>query len=1281
MSSLKRRVRNWLLTTVAVLVIGLAVLLGLFRLAASQLPEYRAQLEARASEAAGLPVRFGSVDARLHFNGPELIIRDARVLDPETGQVLIRAQTGGVSLNFWSLIRDRSFNVSKIFLDGANLKIDRTSDGRFHIHGLDAGNVAGDAEFRLADLPKGLFELRRTTIGLEDQLSGVGPWTFSGVEIRLVNNGDLIELDGSVKLPKELGRSLTLKAELQNPGGEPADSRWEAHVDARQIDLQGWAELIPDRFRLVEEGSGDLALRVFAMGGELDHASVRADLSGLRIYQAPGSSASIPYEKLAGRFEFDRVDNGWTAAARDLQLDMSGHQWKPGEIEVNLRRDDSGLESVSQIDLRLDFVGLDQLSPLLGWMPDDAARERLLGLNPRGQIHNLDLAITRAADKVQAYRVAGEFSGLGVDADQGVPAVDGMNGRIDADESSGTLALASHSVAVDFPGVFRWPLQADRLAGDVAWTMEGDSVVVRSDGLEIERGPIRIVADAILQVAEGQSPELKLNAVLENAPLADIEPFLPVSIMSDNLTKWLDNALLSGTIPRADVVIDGPLNKFPFRDNEGVFTAEFPIEGLTLRYAEGWPDIENIEARAKFDKISLAVDVSSGDVLGNRARNAQVRFDNLDEAVMRLDVDVEGDLSNSWEYVRQSGLAKIFGDTTELLTMSGANSMSVDLTLPVRKPDQIEVDLELGITNGQVAIAGLNPAFSEINGSISVKNEVISGTGLNAVFMDHPVVIDVVPRVTTDHTYAVIRGAGQLNGPDLDRLGIPWADRASGTTAYRASATIPTRGGGNVQLQVLTDLEGLVFNWPAPLNKGLEPRDLRVDLEILPEDLMDLGIAYAPGINARLRLEHEPGQPWQVYTGMVTTDGEATLPEDQGLVVTGQIEATSLEDWLEAAGTGSSDEQQFDLRRLLREVRVSVGNAAAIGYQFGAVDLLMQRGVEGWQVQLDGEKINGHLGLPYALDSGAMVVELQRAYLIDPVEAVDADADDGDGTDPRNIPAADITVEDFRFSDMQLGKLSAVVDHVDDGVVIDQLSFVSAPLEITGNASWLRVADGQQTQVDLILKSNDLTAALANLNLAESLKADSGIANGQVYWDGPPTGEFLSRISGDVSIDIRDGALEEVKPGAGRLVGLLSVTQLPRRLSLDFKDVFKKGLAFDSLSGDFVLQSGQAYTNNLTLDGPAANVVLIGRTGLADRDYDQTAVVSASFGSTLPVAGALVGGPAVGAAVFALSKIFKKPLDQISQAYYRITGPWDDPTIEPITGDVEVAEATPPATP
>jgi uncharacterized protein YhdP len=129
----------------------------------------------------------------------------------------------------------------------------------------------------------------------------------------------------------------------------------------------------------------------------------------------------------------------------------------------------------------------------------------------------------------------------------------------------------------------------------------------------------------------------------------------------------------------------------------------------------------------------------------------------------------------------------------------------------------------------------------------------------------------------------------------------------------------------------------------------------------------------------------------------------------------------------------------------------------------------------------------------------------------------------------------------------------------------------------------------------------------------------------------------------------------------------MSFVELPRRLALDFRDVTEEGLAFDSVSGDFALRGGNAFTDNLLIKGAAVDIGVAGRTGLGTQDYDQTVVVSGNPSGPLAVAGALAAGPVIGAGVLVLSQVFKGQLQGLTRAYYRITGPWSAPVVERVS--------------
>ena len=260
---------------------------------------------------------------------------------------------------------------------------------------------------------------------------------------------------------------------------------------------------------------------------------------------------------------------------------------------------------------------------------------------------------------------------------------------------------------------------------------------------------------------------------------------------------------------------------------------------------------------------------------------------------------------------------------------------------------------------------------------------------------------------------------------------------------------------------------------------------------------------------------------------------------------------------------------------------------------------------------------------------------------------------------------------------LEFGELVAGMTRVPTGVVVERFETLRPSFTVTGTGHWMADEEGQRTALEAEIVTTNLLATSEDLGYRPDIKADAGRAVLDVRWPGPPDGHFVEHISGNVRLEIGKGQIINVQPGAGRVLGLLSLSALPRRLSLDFRDVFQKGLGFDSIKGDFLLEDGHAYTSNLMLVGPAADIGVVGRAGLALRDYDQTAVVRTNLGSTLPLAGVIAGGPIIGGALLIFTEMFKRPMKGIARVSYRVTGSWDEPVIERVSvADGEGSTAT-----
>lgn len=169
----------------------------------------------------------------------------------------------------------------------------------------------------------------------------------------------------------------------------------------------------------------------------------------------------------------------------------------------------------------------------------------------------------------------------------------------------------------------------------------------------------------------------------------------------------------------------------------------------------------------------------------------------------------------------------------------------------------------------------------------------------------------------------------------------------------------------------------------------------------------------------------------------------------------------------------------------------------------------------------------------------------------------------------------------------------------------------------------------------------------------------------------------LARLNGTLKVSVAEGRIPDADPGAGRIFGLFNLSAIPRRLSLDFGDFFKSGFSFDSIEGTFTLKDGNAFTTDLKVKGPAADIVVDGRAGLKAKDYDQTMEVTPHVGGALMIGGAVVGGPVGAAAGAVLQGVLRKALNDVTRVRYSVTGSWEKPVITEIAKETVKGEPAP----
>jgi uncharacterized protein YhdP len=204
-----------------------------------------------------------------------------------------------------------------------------------------------------------------------------------------------------------------------------------------------------------------------------------------------------------------------------------------------------------------------------------------------------------------------------------------------------------------------------------------------------------------------------------------------------------------------------------------------------------------------------------------------------------------------------------------------------------------------------------------------------------------------------------------------------------------------------------------------------------------------------------------------------------------------------------------------------------------------------------------------------------------------------------------------------------------------------------------------------------MMTAESLGELLQSLDISSSLEGGQTVLQFDAWWPGSPAAFALARLNGDIEFSISRGQITNASTGTGKVLGLLSIQSLPRRLSLDFRDVFDSGFGFETASGTFHMENGTASTDDVKLSSSAASITLQGSTDLVKQQYNQQMTVMPGLGNTLPVIGAIAAGPGGAAAGLALQGLLHEQLGKATQVQYTITGSWDEPIIEPIVKEDE----------
>lgn len=1268
------RLRFAVLALATALVIVFGVLAGLIQLALPWVERHPQQVERWLSQRLERTVVIGQVRGRWIGGGPVLALENVRIAAADPQQPPLVIPNAELAFNPWALVR-RNHAVSEFRIGGLDLQLVRV-DGAWQLHGLDLVPKGGNEAFSMGAL--GAIEIRDSKFAVVDAEHDLD--LRLGVPVlRLLNRGALTHVVGRVRLLGSDSPPLELVADLdlnQRSG--------EIYLGGRDLDLARAAARQTPGGVLIAGGRGEVQVWANVSAARLDQVRAKVDLreaqfGGVAPISLDGKTpldekaAVAPraaFERLAFAARWRREDGGWSFDLADF-VAASDPTTKPARLSIQ-RRGEEANPSYLAGAVALPLEPLGSLAMLFAAAPE-GLRHWLYLAHPRGLVESADLRWNGAAD----FDANAQLRGLDLGDANRAPGVAQLDLDLHGDAQAILLQLPQQALRIDYPRVFRKPFVFSQFGGDVivrpgeeGWHIETDRLAFEGEGYGGElRGDV--------ELHSGRRPFLDLYAVITHGDVIAAKLFWPTTNMSPKAIAWLDRGLVDGRLVGARAALRGDLADWPFRDYTGRMIARAEVADLDLIYDANWPHAEKVHAFATFENSGMQAEVASAESMGNTVSQANATIADFNQAVLDLGLRGEGSGATLLGFLRATPIGKRNEEALKDLDIGGKGVLGLKLNLPIKQIETLTLDGTVDLGGAKLDQRAYDLHFNEVAGQLRFNQKGMTVDGLDAKFRGRPVKLALaIGGAASDPRHAF---EASLSGrypattvfADVPAI-LPALTRFPGDSTWKAGVDIDTSAaGGRKRLTLQSDLRGTAIQLPAPLAKDADaalPFKLTLDLPYAGQ-AFEATLGNLVTVKARLSDAKRPFAA-RVEFGTATP----TAPPTQGVSIGGRAPDFDAGGWIDLARLNSGEGGRIG--GVLQGIDLRVDDFLIGGRGFGEMRMNIDSNAAAATIRLDGKAAAGTLTIPNVdLASRGVTAKFQHVYWPDaPESAADDDKSTLADTAPASLPPLHLVVDDFRLGKASFGSAEFESHPIANGMQIEKLQARSPNMDMSASGEWTGVAKNNHSKLAVELTAKNLGQMMAALGFSGLVDGGAARVAIDASWAGPPSAFALSKLDGTLDIDVSEGRFPDVEPGAGRLFGLLSLTEIPRRLSLDFSDFFKSGLSFNSIKGKFRLADGNAYTDGLAINSPAADIVVTGRTGLRAKDYDQQMTVSPHAGVTLPIVGAIAGGPIGAAAGLVMQGILHKPLGKVIAIRYHVLGSWEKPRIVAVAREARKAD-------
>ncbi len=1314
-----RRALNWTLGLVAFAWVAVLVAWSALHVfIVPRIGDYREALQVQATRALGVRVEIGSIHAQGGWLVPWFELTDIQLFDKE-GREALRLPRVLAAVSPRSLLLGQ---FEQLDIEQPELEIRRDAQGHVWVAGLDTG-VASDGSGADWFFSQPEFVVRGGVVHWRDEsrLSAVQAnapvLTLQSVDVSINNQWFQHELSADVTPPAALGQRVSVHGKFyQLPWRRSGDlAQWSGEMfgDLPFVNLATLRQWVPmDKGLSLQEGRGAVRLWADVQKGEL--VGVTADVALDAVDARLGADLQpLGLRHVHGRIGAQSSDEGIEISSQDLVFDtQEGEHWPGGEVRVSWRGD--AFESGTLSADRLDLDALAQISQRLP-LPE-ALRAMLSRVQPQGQVNQLKATWQKNEDATLLYSAKGQVRQLAVQRDAlpdspfaNLPGLQGAQLEFDFTHKSGKARVSIQKGSVTLPvGLDEPRIALEEASVQIAWQLKDEEVA-----LQFTQG--RVVNDDVAGEFNGNWKTgeanarlpgvLDLTATLSRAKAAQVHRYLPNTLPA-GVRAYVRDAVKAGDASHVTMRLRGNLRDMPF-DNPKL--GEFRIVAQVAQGAyayvpsvSAWPALTEVNGELVFDRSALQFKGSTklAGATGMTWQKVIANIPELTEPVVSVTGEAHGPLAQVLGVIAKSALNDLTGTVLSKSQATGDANFKLALTLPINALDQSKVQGSVVFADNALQVIPGTPVLNRTRGTLQFSEQGFQLKAVQAQLLGGDAVLDgglsFVAVEGQSPLQLKIRGELTAEGLRQAReLGFAsrLAQRATGGSSY--NATLGLRR-GQPELLITSDLKGMALGLPAPLNKVAAAKlPLRIESHLTRESLQPKARVLQDQISVTLDriasvtyVRDLSGSRTRVVRGGIAV-GQSVMDavplRDNAVSLNLQLPLLDLDAWQLALTqvTGTSPMKRKSVTSSVIGTEASGGEAQDYMPTFAALradqikvsDRVIHQVVVGgtrqgdvWRLNIGADELNGSAEVRPSKGNVPAQLFVRLAYLNIPPSSV-PDVERMLSEQPSSIPSLDIVVNDLTLRGKKMGRLE--IDAVNRAGAnatrewrLNKLNLVLPEANFTASGSW--AADGprlRRTQLVFALVIRDSGALLARLGTPDAIRHGEGRLDGEITWQGSPITLDYASMTGKMNLAIEKGQFLKTEPGAARLLGVLNLQALPRRLTLDFSDLFSDGFAFDFVRGDVRIEQGVASTNNLQMKGVVAGALIEGSADLVRETQKLKVVVVPEINAGTASLYMATINPLVGLTSYLAQMVLSRPLVRAGTSEFFVDGTWTNPRV------------------